>query len=134
MNSCSLVSIRGFLLHQIPSPKRQSTLQGLRQLFARDLHAPIHWVKERGCQNKLFTPPHLGYLPVMSTVKEIEAAIPKLSPAEIEELREWIDDYFEDQLELTDDVKVKLDESRAEIAAGQYTKRGQSRAVAAIPR
>ena len=59
----------------------------------------------------------------MSTVHEIEAAIPKLSRAEIEEIREWIDDYLEGQLELTDDVKAKLDQSRREIAAGQYTTR-----------
>ena len=56
----------------------------------------------------------------VSTVKEIEEALPKLSRAEIEEIREWIDDYLEGQLELTDDVKAKLDQSRAEIAAGQY--------------
>jgi len=59
----------------------------------------------------------------MSTVKEIEAAIPKLSRAEIEEIREWIDDYLEDQVELTDDIRAKLDQSRAEIAARQYTTR-----------
>ena len=59
----------------------------------------------------------------MSTVKEIEAAIPMLSRVEIEEVREWIDDYLEDQLELTDEVKAKLDQSHAEIAAGHYTTR-----------
>ena len=59
----------------------------------------------------------------MSTVQEIEAAIPRLSRAEIEEIRAWIDDYLEDQLELTDDVKAKLDESRREIASGNYTTR-----------
>ncbi len=59
----------------------------------------------------------------MSTVKEIEAAIPKLSRAEIEEIREWIDDYLEERLELTDEVQARLDQSRAEIAAGQYTTR-----------
>jgi ABC-type phosphate transport system ATPase subunit len=59
----------------------------------------------------------------MSTVKEIQAAIPKLSREEIQQIREWIDDYLEDQLELTDEVKEKLDQSRAEIAAGQYTAR-----------
>jgi hypothetical protein len=59
----------------------------------------------------------------MTTVKEIEAALPKLSRAEIEELREWIDDYLEDQLELTDEVKAGLDQSRSEIASGQYTTR-----------
>ena len=59
----------------------------------------------------------------MSTVQEIEAAISRLSRAEIETLRAWIDDFLEDQLELTDEVKAKLDESRREIAAGHYTKR-----------
>jgi hypothetical protein len=59
----------------------------------------------------------------VSTVKEIQAAIPTLSRDEIEQIRTWIDDYLEDQLELTDDVKAKLDQSRREIAAGQYTTR-----------
>jgi hypothetical protein len=59
----------------------------------------------------------------MSTVQEIEAAIPRLSRAEIEEIRAWIDDFLEDQLELTDEVKAKLDESRREITAGNFTTR-----------
>ena len=59
----------------------------------------------------------------MSTVKEIQAAIPKLSREEIEQIREWIDDYLEDDLELSDEVKAKLDQSRAEIAAGRFTTR-----------
>jgi len=59
----------------------------------------------------------------MSTVSEIEAVIPKLSRIEVEELRAWIEDYLEDQLELTDEVKARLDQSRREIAAGQYTVR-----------
>jgi hypothetical protein len=59
----------------------------------------------------------------MSTVKEIQAAIPNLSREEIEQIRTWIDDYLEDQLELSDEVKAKLDQSRREIAAGQYTTR-----------
>ena len=59
----------------------------------------------------------------MSTVKEIQAAIPNLSREEIELIRQWIDDYLEAQLELSDEVKAKLDQSRAEIAAGKYTTR-----------
>jgi hypothetical protein len=59
----------------------------------------------------------------VSTVKEIQAAIPKLSLGEIEQIRTWIDDYLEDQLELKDQVKARLDQSRREIAAGQYTTR-----------
>jgi hypothetical protein len=57
----------------------------------------------------------------VSTAEEIRTAIPKLPRAEIEAIREWIDDFLEDRLELTDAVKAKLDESRREIAAGQYT-------------
>lgn len=59
----------------------------------------------------------------MSTVQEIEAAIPRLSRAQVEELRAWIDDFLEDQLELKDEVKATLDQSRSEIAAGNYTTR-----------
>jgi hypothetical protein len=59
----------------------------------------------------------------VSTVEEIRTAIPKLSRAEIEAIREWIDDYLEDRLELADEIKTKLDQSRREIAAGQYTTR-----------
>ena len=59
----------------------------------------------------------------MSTVQEIEAVLPSLSRAEIERIRAWIDDYLEDQLELTDEVKAKIDQSRREIAEGHYTRR-----------
>lgn len=59
----------------------------------------------------------------MSTVHEIEAAIPKLSRTELEQLRVWFEDYLEDHLEMTDEVKAKLDESRREIAGGRYTTR-----------
>ena len=57
----------------------------------------------------------------MSTVQEIEAAIPKLSRAELKQFHAWYDDYLEDHLDLTDAVKARLDESRREIAAGNYT-------------
>jgi hypothetical protein len=59
----------------------------------------------------------------MSTVQEIEADISKLSHSEIEELRAWIDDFLESQLELTEAVKAKLNQSRREIAEGKYTTR-----------
>lgn len=59
----------------------------------------------------------------MSTVNEIQAAISKLSREQIEEIREWIDDYLEEKFELTEEVKAKLDQSRREVAAGQYTTR-----------
>ena len=72
---------------------------------------------------RLFNSRSLRYLGAMSTVQEIEAALPRLSRAEIEQIRAWIDDYLEDQLELTDEVKAKLDQSRREIADGNFTTR-----------
>jgi hypothetical protein len=59
----------------------------------------------------------------MSTVQEIEATIPKLSRVEIERVRAWIDDFLEDQLELTNETKAKRDQSRREIGEGHYTTR-----------
>ncbi len=59
----------------------------------------------------------------MSTVQEIEAVIPRLTRSEVEELRAWIEDYLEDQLALNDEVKAALDQSRREIAGGQFTTR-----------
>ena len=62
----------------------------------------------------------------MSTVQEIEAAIPKLSRAEVEKLHAWIEDFLEDHAELTDTVKARIEESRREIAQGDYTTRQPS--------
>ena len=36
----------------------------------------------------------------MSTVQEVESAIAKLSPAEMQEVAEWLENFLEDQLEL----------------------------------
>jgi len=56
-------------------------------------------------------------------VQEIQAALPKLSAEELADLKQRLDEFLEDRLELTEEVKAKLDQSRAEIAAGQYRTR-----------
>jgi hypothetical protein len=66
----------------------------------------------------------------MSTLQEIEAAIPKLTPQEIVRLQAWLDDYCEDRLELTDEVKTALDEARRDIEQGRYRAGGGSHANA----
>lgn len=40
----------------------------------------------------------IRYIFSMSTVQDIQAAILKRSPQEQAELREWLEDYFEDRL------------------------------------
>jgi len=39
----------------------------------------------------------------VSTVEEIQDAIPRLSRREVEAARDWIDEYLEGQLELSDE-------------------------------
>lgn len=62
----------------------------------------------------------------MSTVQEIESAIQTLPPAEVKTLREWLEDFIEDRLELSDEAKVKLEESHRDLAEGRYTTRQPS--------
>ena len=54
----------------------------------------------------------------MSTVKEIESAIQQLAPAEVKELAQWIEDYLEDELEMTDEFKASIERGKQDIAAG----------------
>ena len=60
---------------------------------------------------------------VMNTVEQIKASLSRLSRAELEEVRAWMDDFLEDGLELTGTVKAKLEQSRREIAEGNCTAR-----------
>ena len=55
----------------------------------------------------------------MSTVREIEEAIKKLSPEELKEVSAWLEDFLEDQLELTDEFKAKIERSRQAMLAGE---------------
>lgn len=62
----------------------------------------------------------------MTTVQEIKSAITKLSLEEQRAVREWLDDLIEDQLELTNGVKAKLDRARQDIADGRFRTRQPS--------
>ena len=51
-------------------------------------------------------------------VHEIEQAIRTLPRREIEQLREWIEDLLEDQLELTDEFKASIERGKHDVADG----------------
>lgn len=55
----------------------------------------------------------------MSTVKEIESAIQKLAPNEVKELLDWMQDYLEDELKMTDEFKASIERGKQDIAAGR---------------
>lgn len=54
----------------------------------------------------------------MSSVHEIEGAMRKLSPAELREVREWLENFMEDQLEMTEEFEAGISESKRLFAAG----------------
>ena len=62
----------------------------------------------------------------MGTVQEIEAAIQALPIDEVKTLQEWFADFVEDLLELSDEVKAKLEQSHRDLAEGRYTTRQPS--------
>ena len=58
----------------------------------------------------------------MSTVQEIETAITKLPLEEKEVLRDWLDESIEEQLEVSDEFRAKIQRARQEIAAGVHSR------------
>ncbi|MSR64230.1 MAG: hypothetical protein EXS18_00425 [Verrucomicrobiae bacterium] len=53
------------------------------------------------------------------SVQEIELAIQELPRKEVETLRDWIENFLEDQLELTDEFKAKIERAEQEMGAGK---------------
>lgn len=53
------------------------------------------------------------------SIQEIERAIQELPRKEVETLRDWIENFLEDQLEMTDEFKAKIERAEQEMAAGK---------------
>ena len=54
----------------------------------------------------------------MSKVDQIEAELEKLSPAELRQVRDWLDDFAEDRLELAPEFEATIQHSERKMAAG----------------
>ncbi len=55
----------------------------------------------------------MGDSRLVSTVKEIESALTVLSLEEKQAVRDWLDDLFEDQLEISDEFKAKIPQAKS---------------------
>ncbi len=55
----------------------------------------------------------------MSTVVEIEAAISRLPLHQAEELSEWLEQWLEDQRELSPEFVASIERGKADLAAGR---------------
>jgi hypothetical protein len=53
------------------------------------------------------------------SIRELEQAIQALPRHDVEALREWIENYLEDELEFTDEFRAKIERAEGEIAAGK---------------
>ena len=54
----------------------------------------------------------------MSTVHEIEAAMKNLSLEELQQVREWLEDFVEDQREFTAEFEARIGAAEHELASG----------------
>ena len=55
----------------------------------------------------------------MSTVAEIESAITRLSPGDVEEVREWLEQWLEDQREMTPEFLASIERGKADLTEGR---------------
>ena len=54
----------------------------------------------------------------MSRVEQIESELEKLPPAELRQIRDWLDDFVEDQMEFSPEFESAIRESEQEMKAG----------------
>jgi hypothetical protein len=55
----------------------------------------------------------------MQTLERIEAEVRQLSKTEQEELRDWLENMLEDELEFTDEFKAKIERGEQDIRDGR---------------
>jgi hypothetical protein len=55
----------------------------------------------------------------MSKVEKIEAELEKLSPTELKQVHEWLEDFVEDRLEFAPAFETAIQESEQEMSLGR---------------
>ena len=55
----------------------------------------------------------------MSKVEQMEAELRKLSQMELRQIREWLDDVIEDELEFTPEFERAIQQSERDMAEGR---------------
>lgn len=65
-------------------------------------------------------PAGFGFNSIMSKLEQVEDQVKRLSIAEQEALRDWLDNLLEDRLELKDEFKAEIEASNKDIAEGRY--------------
>ncbi|HEY3853796.1 MAG TPA: hypothetical protein VGO67_05320 [Verrucomicrobiae bacterium] len=55
----------------------------------------------------------------MSKVEQVESELRKLSPAELQQVRDWLEDFVEDQMKFTPEFESSIRKSELEMKSGQ---------------
>ena len=55
----------------------------------------------------------------MPTLEQIEQQVKQLTKAEQEALRDWLENMLEDELEMTDEFKGKIEEGEQDLREGR---------------
>jgi hypothetical protein len=58
----------------------------------------------------------------MSNVQEIESALTKLPLEDLQAVRDWLDDFIEDQMEVSEEFKSKILRAQQELADGIHSR------------
>src|SRR5437868_11956127 len=69
-------------------------------------------------QDSLEICPSAAQFSNMSKVEQIEGELQKLSPAELRQVRAWLDDFVEDGLDFTPEFESAIRESEQEMTSG----------------
>jgi translation initiation factor 2 gamma subunit (eIF-2gamma) len=56
---------------------------------------------------------------VVSKVEQVESELRKLSQGELRQIREWLDDIIEDELQFTPEFEHSIQQSEREMAANK---------------
>jgi hypothetical protein len=57
--------------------------------------------------------------PVVSKVEEVESELRKLSQSELRQIREWLDDIIEDEMEFTPEFEHAVQQAERDMADGK---------------
>ena len=56
---------------------------------------------------------------MIRTLEQVDADVRKLSPAEQQRLRDWLENLLEDRLELKEKFKAEIEAGKKDIAEGR---------------
>jgi hypothetical protein len=56
----------------------------------------------------------------MSKVEQVENELRKLSSTELRQVRDWLDDFVEDQNEFTPELEAAIRQSESEMKSGAH--------------